>query len=153
MIAFRLLKKKFSHHLSGKGASICGGRWNSIGTEIIYCSSSRALSLLETYVHIPSGLIPRDMTMMSIDIPDSISKTKIDTYALVDNWSTVPFTPSTQKLGDDFVRAREYCVLIVPSAIIPGDYNLLINPLHPDFKKNIILEVHDFPFDDRLFKK
>jgi RES domain-containing protein len=41
----------------------------------------------------------------------------------------------------------------IPSAIIPEEYNIVINPLHPNFKRVKLKEVKDFIFDARLFKE
>lgn len=39
----------------------------------------------------------------------------------------------------------------VPSAVVQGDFNYLINPQHPDFKKVKIIKKEKFSFDQRLF--
>jgi hypothetical protein len=41
----------------------------------------------------------------------------------------------------------------VPSAVVSGDYNFLINPFHSDFGKVKILQKEVFEFDRRLFIK
>lgn len=153
MFVFRLSKKKFSATLSGAGAVSAGGRWNSKGTAIIYTSDNRALSMLEKYVHLPSGIIPNDFIMMTIDIPNTINKEVINIKTLPTDWKNDTGILKTKTIGDDFVASNSACILQVPSAIVPGDHNYLINPKHPDFSKIKIVEKVDFPFDDRLFNK
>ena len=151
MLVYRLLKKKFSASLSGTGAAAAGGRWNSKGTEIIYTSDSRALSMLEKYIHLPSGIIPKNLVMMAIDIPDNVSIKIVDIKTLPTNWSEDTQISQTRKTGDDFITSNSACILKVPSAIVPSDHNYLINPAHPDFSKIKTVSVDDFPFDKRLF--
>ncbi|TGD57073.1 RES family NAD+ phosphorylase [Flavobacterium humi] len=152
MDGFRLARKKYAIELSGKGASIAGARWNSKGTEIIYCAESRALAMAEVVVHLSLATLPSDFVMLKIDIPDGISMETVDVSDLELNWSVFPFSFSTQVIGDDFVRRNQACVLKVPSAVVKGDFNYLINQYHEDFKKIAIVEQMDFPFDKRIFK-
>ncbi|MCF7832382.1 MAG: RES family NAD+ phosphorylase [Candidatus Marinimicrobia bacterium] len=153
MFVYRLAKKGHPG-LSGKGAEKFGGRWNSKGTPMIYASESRALSMLEKYVHLPPGILPKGMLMLTIAIPDTVVPANIGVNELVSNWKTDNAgLIETKKIGNDFIASNSACVLRVPSAIVPGDHNFLINPDHPDFNKIMILEEVDFPFDDRLFIK
>jgi RES domain-containing protein len=152
MRVFRLSKRKYSKELSGKGASKSGNRWNSKGTEIIYTSESRALAMAEVAVHLTLATLPSDYVMIEIDIPDSIKIKELKFKDLPDNWNSHPPNISTQKLGDAFIDAVDMCILKVPSAVVQGDFNYLINPYHEEFKKVTILNVKDFPFDKRVFK-
>jgi len=60
--------------------------------------------------------------------------------------------PSTQEISDKFASENCYCVLQIPSAVTNGDYNLLINPHHADFKRIKTVAKGKFPFDKRIFK-
>lgn len=151
MEVYRLSKKNFSGVLSGKGAAIKGARWNSVGVEIIYTAANRSLAMAEVAVHFTLATLPIDFMMMTIFIPDSISLQKLTHFDLPDSWNAFPYPPSTQAVGDTFVRERKYCVLQIPSAVTQGDYNFLINPDHPDFRRIKIIAVEPFPFDRRIF--
>ena len=152
MEVFRLARKKYPIELSGKGASISGARWNSKGTEIIYCAQNRALALAEVLVHLSLAALPSDFVMLTIEIPDAILIETLDLTNLNIGWNTFPCTFETPLLGDDFIKRNETCVLKVPSAVVKGDFNFLINPYHIDFYKVKITEQNDFPFDERIFK-
>lgn len=152
MRVFRLSKKKYSKELSGKGASKSGNRWNSKGTEIIYSAESRALAMAEVAVHLTLSTLPSDYVMIEIDIPDNIKIKELKLKDLPDNWNNHPPNINTQKIGDEFIDSVDVCVLKVPSAVVQGDYNYLINPYHKEFKKIKIFDVKDFPFDKRIFK-
>jgi RES domain-containing protein len=152
MQVFRLARKKYPIELSGKGASISGARWNSKGTEIIYCAQNRALAMAEVLVHLSLATLPSDFVMLTIDIPDGFFIEVLNLEKVNLDWNVFPCTFETPLLGDDFIKRNEACILKVPSAVVKGDFNLLINPYHVDFYKIKIIEQNDFPFDKRIFK-
>lgn len=151
MRVFRLARKKHKIELSGKGAALSGNRWNSKGTEIIYTADSRALAMAEVAVHLTLATLPSDYVMMEIEIPTGVSKATVSVKKLPRGWQQFPHLLDTQIVGDSFVSEAKACVLKVPSAVVPGDFNYLINPFHSDFKQIKIVSVEDFPFDGRLF--
>lgn len=151
MRVFRLTRKKYSNDFNGFGAAKYGYRWNSKGTEIIYTAESRALAMAEVIVHLSLSSLPRNYVMMEIDIPASV-KIEILLAGLDTNWNMVPGVVSTQKFGDAFVNSNTSSVLKVPSAVVQGDYNYLINPKHKDFIKIKVVEEVSFPFDKRIFQ-
>ena len=152
MEAYRLSREKFAATLSGKGAALKGARWNSIGVELIYTASNRSLAMAEVAVHFTLATLPSDYLMITIFIPDNISIRKLNISDLPINWNTFPHPSTTQTIGDQFIADNKFCVLQIPSAVTQGDYNLLINPNHPDFKRIKIIATDKFPFDKRIFK-
>lgn len=151
MRVFRLIRKKFGINLSGKGAALCGNRCNSKGTELIYSADSRALAMAEVAVHLSLSILPKDYVMVEFDIPNFISIASFSKEDLPPNWSSFPHILDTQQFGDAFVVERKSWVLKVPSVLVPGDFNFLINPYHPDFSPIKIVGQENFPFDSRIF--
>lgn len=152
MEVYRLSREKFAGTLSGKGAALKGARWNSIGVELIYTAGNRSLAMAEVAVHFTLATLPGDYVMISIFIPDDISLQKLNVADLPADWNTFPHPSSTQVIGDRFVAENKCCVLQIPSSVTQGDYNLLINPNHADFKSIKIIATEKFPFDKRIFK-
>jgi len=152
MQVYRLSREKFAGTLSGKGAASKGARWNSVGVEIIYTAANRSLAMAEVAVHFTLATLPGDYVMVTIFIPDAISLQKINVKDLPLDWNTFPHLSSTQAIGDQFIFNNKYCVLQIPSAVTQGDYNLLINPNHPEFKQIKITSIEKFPFEKRIFK-
>ena len=152
MEVFRLSKKKWASELSGKGAALKGARWNSLGTEIIYTASNRSLAMAEVAVHLTLGTLPDDYMMVTIVIPDDVSLQSIRESDLPRFWNSFPYLPVTQTVGDNFIRENSHCLLKIPSAVTKGDFNILINPFHPDFSGIRIKSIEPFPFDKRIFK-
>ena len=152
MKVFRLAREKNATPLSGKGAAKYGARWNPVGVELIYTAQNRSLAMAEVAVHLTLATLPEDYMMLTIDIPDEIEVKQLSEADLPADWQEFPHPISTQDIGRDFVAQNEYCVLIIPSVVTPGDYNVLINPNHIDFSKITITSIDKFPFDKRIFK-
>jgi RES domain-containing protein len=152
MKVYRLAREKHATPLSGKGAAKYGARWNPVGVELIYTAQNRSLAMAEVAVHLTLATLPEDYVMLTIDIPDDIKVQQLTEADLPEGWQEFPHPVSTQDIGRDFVTRNEYGVLIIPSAVTQGDYNVLINPNYIDFPKITIISIDKFPFDKRIFK-
>ncbi len=151
MLVYRLSREKYKDELSGYGASLNGQRWNSKGIEVIYTAQTRALANSEVAVHIPLGILPKDYYMVIIEIPDHIDIQEIHKNQLPLGWNPIPNLPNSQQIGDEFVTKRASAILKVPSVVVKGEANYIINPNHPDFYKITIKSSEPFPFDPRYF--
>ena len=151
MIVYRLSREKYKDKLSGYGASLNGQRWNSKGTEVIYVAQSRALANCEVAVHLALGILPKDYFMVEIEIPDSVKILELKGSGLPNGWNSIPCRPAAQFIGDEFVQQNSHLGLKVPSAVVKGDFNFILNPRHVDFKKVKIIGTEPFPFDPRYF--
>ena len=148
MIVFRLSKEIYANDLSGKGAEIAGGRWNSKGNAALYTGQSIALCVTEIAVHIPLGIIPKDYRLVHIEIPDI---EVFEPKRFPKDWNTFPHIHATQKMGDKFLKENKFLTMKVPSAEVQGEFNYIINPRNINFNKVQIKKVEKFTFDDRLF--
>lgn len=149
MICYRFAQSQFSHDISGEGAKKIGGRWNSKGIPVVYCSLTISLSLLELFIHSLSyDEIKQHHLMIIESAVDNI--TEITTKELKKGWQLD--IDYCKFIGDEFLRTNTHLFLKVPSSIIPDENNLLINPAHKDFSKVRIKSSRLFEFDSRLFK-
>lgn len=151
MIAWRLCSSRFPP-LTGEGARLAGGRWNEKGTRMVYCAESLSLAALESFVHFDSSLLPDDFVFYELEIPDDVVVTRINAAELPKDWAEIPGPAALQALGSAWVRARSSAVLVVPSAVIEREHNILLNPDHIDFPKIMIGVGLPFVFDARLKK-
>jgi RES domain-containing protein len=90
--------------------------------------------------------------MLTIYVPDDISLLRVNVSELPDNWNEFPYTDATQSLGNNLLIENKYCVFQIPSAVVKGDFILLINPRHSDFAKIKIINTEKFQLDKRLFE-
>jgi len=139
-LAWRLCKKSYAD-LSGEGARLHGGRWNSPGRPMVYAAAAAALAVLEVRVHLdlPPDLIPGDYVLVTIDLGALPAETV----------TTAPLDPAA--FGDTWLEERRTPVLAVPSFIVPEKLNYLINPQHPDAAGARIVAERSFDFDRRLW--
>ena len=153
MEVYRIAMTRYSHDLAGIGARLYGGRWNQKGTAMIYTSKSRALAALEFLVHLPLSLAPSGLKIVTLQIPDKAAIDEIPLSDLPASWRSHPAPPQLADLGSAWVKTNKTLLLHVPSVIIEKEFNILINPGHPDIKLVTIGKIEDFKFDDRLLKK
>ena len=151
MILYRLVKCDYADDLSGTGARLFGGRWNSEGKPALYLASSRSLSILEVLVHLPPLMIPDDYCLVEIEVPDNcISPIHIKTKNLSPDWKDISPPNELKRTGDDFLKQRKHLLLQLPSAIVPSEFNYLLNPLNEYIKEVKIVKKQPFDFDERL---
>jgi len=152
MKVYRIEREKYLlQTLSGIGASLhSSSRWNSEGTRIVYTSQSRSLAMLEALVHLDSSDLPSDRFVVEIIIPDNVRISTLSKKTLPKNWYQNPADKSSQLIGDSFIISSTAAVLKVPSAIVPEEFNYLINPMHPDAKRIKISRKTKLAFDPRL---
>ncbi|MEM1406994.1 MAG: RES family NAD+ phosphorylase [Bacteroidota bacterium] len=148
MIVYRLTKSKYANTLKSSGTP---NRWNRAHEYVIYTSSTVSLCALELLAH-TSGVRPAgSYKMMKIEIDDSVKLFEVLKQQLLENWNSLAAYHTTQMLGNQWYVLREYLILKVPSAIIPSEYNFVINTLHPAFGRRVkIKEVDDFFWDRRF---
>lgn len=147
--AWRLTKTKYlAGAWDGEGARRGGGRWNSAGVRAVYVSATLSLALVEVLVHLPSDVLPA-YSAVPVEIDDALVE-RLDPARLPADWRTSPPPPGTQRLGDQWVAEARSVALRVPSAIVPGEFNYVLNPVHPNFATIRIGPALPFPFDTRL---
>ena len=147
--AWRIVKAKHAATaFSGEGAAKTGGRWNSRGVPVVYASSTKSLAALETLVHLNP---PVPFTYVAFRLQfDAALVENIPLNRLPADWRVEPPPPSTNAIGDAWLREVRSAVLALPSVIVPGELNYLLNPAHPAFKRISIGKPERFAFDPRL---
>jgi len=152
MLAFRLVKARHAATaLDGEGARRVGGRWNAPGLPVAYCASSLSLAVLELLVHVDPAAVPEDLVAIRIEIPDGLPLRRLLPAELPDDWRRESGRGRLRALGAAWLGARREAVLAVPSVIVPGETNLLVNPRHPDAARIRMLAPEPFTLDARLF--
>lgn len=151
MIVFRIAKKNRIKDLSGTGAKLTGGRWNPKGYPVLYCASTSSLAILETLVHVDFDLLPDDLYIAELEIPENSIQT-LKSIDIPQDWNKYPAPDKLKILGKDWILRNKYLILQVPSAVNPNETNYIINVSHQDFDKIAIKKVYPFKIDGRLIK-
>lgn len=150
MHVWRICKSKHSATaFSGEGGLYASGRWHPQGVKIVYTAESLALATLEIFVHLESDRLP--LVAIRALLPETLAIEEVSPGQLPDNWQEMKAYPTLQQIGKDWLQSGRSPVLRVPSAIIPVEFNYLLNPAHPDFK--VTLEPpQEFKLDRRMWK-
>lgn len=151
MDVFRITNRKWADNLIGSGYA---ARWNSSGFFVVYTAENCSLACLENLVHRNGFGYNENFCIITIQIPNAINKIEILDSTLPIGWNENSENGHLlcREIGDKWLQSSKSCVLVVPSAIIPNEKNILINPNHNDFSKIKIKLVTDFSFDSRLIK-
>jgi RES domain-containing protein len=144
-----VMRGQADNAFDGEGARRYGGRWNRKGTAIVYTSSSLSLASLEMLVHLSPEIVLNNYVAISVVIP---LKAIAELDSLPPDWARTPPQISTMQIGTDWVASGKSVALKVPTILVPGEYNYLLNPQHPDFKKLMLGKPMEFWFDARLLK-
>jgi len=95
--------------------------------------------------------LPLNRYLVQVDIPDDVwtKRDMVDRAALV-GWDAMPAGMVSLDFGDKWVSSGTSCLLEVPSAIVPEEANILINPAHPDAAKITAVKVRKWVYDARI---
>jgi RES domain-containing protein len=133
----------------GVDAEEKGGRWNSVGTCVVYASSSRALAALEQLVHLPSPREFGDFVLGAVTVECEHVR-HVDPGSLPAGWNEAEWPEELRRVGDEFVAEGKELALAVPSAVLEDEWNYLLNPRHPGFRGLEFSRAREFRFDPRL---
>jgi len=140
---------------SGEGSRLTSGRWNSEGVAVAYASEHLSLAALELFIHVDREDEPQDLVAIEAELPIE-PKTVLKQQSEILKRLGLDWRfdlPTTRGMGDKWFSARDSLVMLVPSVVIDVEWNILINPEHPDFSKLSIVQKRPFRFDERMFKR
>lgn len=152
MELFRIARARFADDLTGEGARLAGGRWNSIGTAVLYTAETRALAALEYLVHASLRAAPGDLRLLSLQVPNDIKAEEIDRDSLPSDWKTHPPPLVLAAIGTEWLSSNRSLLLRVPSVVVEQEHNVLLNPAHPDFGPVRVSPSEPFTLDGRLLR-
>lgn len=149
---WRICRQRYAAEAgTGAGARLYGGRWHSRGVSVVYASTSLALAAVETFVNLEPNLRPADLVSIEGNIPDTVEVGRLEPEVLPSGWFESR-DESLRQFGDEWIRGGATAALLVPSAAIRGEWNILFNPAHPDFARVRFYRPVRFEFDVRMFR-
>lgn len=132
--------------LSGEGARRYGGRWNPPGAAVVYASESRALAVLETFVHLTLEARAMRFLLYTITLPRGA---RVQRQAA----GRAPRSlAASQEVGRRWIDDGVTLTLVVPSVIVPQEANYVLNVRHPQFAQVRAAKPEPFSFDERLWR-
>ena len=136
--------------LGGAGAKLSGGRWNRPGKPLVYCASNISLAVLETFIHLRASGLPLNRYLVALSIPEPVWARATDLRTPPVGWDAIPTGKVSLDLGDAWLEACRSALMIVPSVIVGEEWNVLLNPLHPDARQIGASKVRKWTYDPRL---
>jgi RES domain-containing protein len=131
---------------SGNGGSYASARWHTAGHPVVYTAQSLSLAALEILVRLKQTNDIQPFFAYSAEVPDSLIL-KPDSFPA--RWKSL--LAVSRAFGDAWLEAKTTPAMLVPTIITPGESNVLINPLHPQFSLEWIVAGPDaHTFDARL---
>lgn len=140
-----------ANDLCGASAKITGGRWNSKGTPVVYCATNISLATLETVRYLRNGRLSFNRFLVRVDIPQVVWDRRLVLDPLPGGWDAIPAGLAARKAGDRWIASVASALLLVPSVIVPDEYNVLINPRHPDAAAIGAKTLKRWVYDPRFF--
>ncbi len=151
MAVHRIVKARHAANaFDGEGARLAGGRWNAPGSAVAYTSQSLALAALETFIHLGDEGLGIRFVSFRIEIPAELAVQEV--LRPPKDWRKEPPVRASMALGTAWLRSKNAVALSVPSAILPTERNLLLNPAHPRFHQLRISKPTPLVFDPRMWK-
>lgn len=152
MKAFRLSLVEFartpSDAFSGVGGIHFPGRWHHAGGPVVYVAESVSLAALERLVHLKRTADVRDHVYYETEVPDAVIEVPA---TLPSGWNAEPPTAASRDFGSQWLREGRSVAIRVPSVVTRTEFNLVLNPRHPDFKLSWVTRGPiTFVFDTRL---
>jgi RES domain-containing protein len=140
--------------LTGEGARLFGGRWNPVGTPVVYASTALSLAVLEALVHTDPDLLPDDLVAIEIDARSASEEEHVEAELPRPRRGEIG-QADTQDFGGHWVRESRSALLVLPSVLLPegaapSERNIVINPAHSDAAGLAVVGNYPFMFDARL---
>ena len=119
---------------------------------VVYTSESLSLALVEVLVHLQESAVLSAYSSIRVEF-DETAITNVDLADLTPGWREFPAPPETRAIGDAWVAGGRSVILRVPSAVVPVEFNYLINPQHADVGLLRLGSPTPFSFDSRLHRR
>jgi RES domain-containing protein len=147
---FRLAAARYAQSrrqaFGGAGGVYASARWHTAGRPIVYTAQSLSLAALEILVHLKQTRHVQPFRAFAVEVPDALIH---EALALPPRWHVR--LEVSRAVGDAWLAERRSPALLVPSAVTPGERNVLLNPAHPEFSFEwVVTGPVPYRFDARL---
>jgi len=144
---YRLVRQaRAEETLSGEAARLYGGRWNPRGVAVVYASASRALAVLEAFVHLTLEARSMRFALCTLALPRGAS---VERRARERPPRSLA---ASQEVGRSWADRGTTLALAVPSIIVPQEQNYVLSVRHRQFGGVRVTASEPFSFDERLWR-
>jgi RES domain-containing protein len=151
MKVWRIFPERFRETaFTGVGGFYAARRWNHLGTAMVYGATSPALAALEFFVNLEPNEAPDDLLLAEATVPDELVE-QLTVDLLPSGWRELN-NLECRDIGSGWAASGRSVALRVPSAVVEGDWNVLLNPRHADFSRVQLVAPKPFRYDERMFR-
>ena len=153
MLLWRICPSHYAHTaFTGEGSRLFEARWHRVDSRVVYTATSLALASVEFFVNLDPHVEPTELVSLQAMLPDEVATDRVELASLPEDWRS-PRASACQEIGSEWLASRRTAALIVPSAAVMHEWNVLLNPEHPDFKHLVLGAAQPFRFDRRMFRR
>jgi RES domain-containing protein len=120
---------------------------------LLYTAASLALAVLEVLVHLEDEEVLADYSYASVQFDEAVVMPVEKIAQLPLDWREFPVPNAVRRIGNEWVRSGSSAVLRVPTAILPREFNYIINLEHEDARGIEYGSVERFVFDRRFVER
>ncbi|MCC6234670.1 MAG: RES family NAD+ phosphorylase [Verrucomicrobiales bacterium] len=133
MKAFRIALARYGRTareaFSGMSGYCTDGRWHAAGRHLDYAAEHLSLAILERLVHYKRVDDLQAHVLCTLDLPEAVIHAPTSAE-IPPGWDGLDLLPAAQAVGNAWHDHARSPALRVPSAVTPGEFNLLINARH-----------------------
>ena len=146
MRVYRVVAMEHASDPFGAAGNDKGGRWTTPGTCCVYTARTPAGALLEFLAHL-DGEVPGKLAMAVGELPAGALLTQSNEPS---KWAERPYRDDVRQVGDAWIRDGHSHALMVPSALCPDEWNVLLNPAHRGHAALRVVRLQPLLLDARL---
>ena len=149
---YRLIKERFLDTPLAGGSAKRGERWNPIGVDVLYTSSSPELALVEVLANLMPIRLDELPTyyLITIHLPDKQALKVYRVEQLPLDWNTPVRTTQLQTFLGEWLAGTQELAVALPSAVVPFSNNIILHRSHAAFDQVRVESIQPFTVDGRL---
>jgi len=119
---------------------------------MLYFSEHLSLCVLEMLTRIDFEFLTQDFAFIEAEVSEKEIRNIVNMRSISANWRMDPPGIATQEYGSKWLAKGEELAIALPSAVLPNERNILINPNHKNATKLKILNSGPLKLDSRIIK-
>lgn len=124
-----------------------GGRWTPPGKPCVYASLTAAGAVLEYLAHADGAAAAQSLLLATAELPAGTTLAECNEAS---TWRELPYRAEVQQVGGAWLGSGRSLALRVPSALVDGEVNVLLDPAHPGYAVLQVQALVPLRIDPRL---
>lgn len=108
------------------------------------------VATLETIVNLNVDALPLNRFLVEVDVPDENWSCRETITTPPIGWTAIPAGKVSLDLGENGLQRRSSALVLVPSVVVPEEYNVLVNSRHPHCSEIRAQKIRPWVWDGRM---